>query len=502
MKRQVDPDLPRPRLGQRSSLALVMRSAATARPLWQYSLVTTEEGQPLPGDLLQAVAQRSGQVTIVVGAGCSLEEPTGLKLADDYSNEAFEQLVLDHMLEPGDCANPRDLSELATAVYDKHGSQAALVDRLPRDKYRSARANAGYLLAAALIAEGSVACVATLNFDLALSNSITEIQPQNVSEVAGPESYSDFGSKAIVYLHRNVNALDPDMWVLRKDAIEEEWKDDWQAVVAQRIATAPVVVFAGLGSPALALTETLTRVRRLIPDGTMAFLVDPAETSTFASAIELDGPDHHIKRGWGDFMSTLADRLVEQFGIEIREACDAHAQSLDLADWHEPVDRLIGALIHLGLLGVGSLRAVWLGSALPYNPDVPTQRATIADLLLGVALFLRSAEHAVSASTDGAISVTGPGSSPIVVLPTSGAGVKPWSEVDLLAAKSGTAGTAGADVILTAGFRGQRPPEVIPPIDISGQVAEGDITTGHHVPRIIDLDDLRAAPELLIELGL
>ncbi len=84
------------------------------------------------------------------------------------------------MLEPGDCANPWDLSELATAVALKHGSQAALVERLPREKYQFAKANHGYLLAAALMAEGSVAYVVTLNFDLALSHAIAEVQPEGV----------------------------------------------------------------------------------------------------------------------------------------------------------------------------------------------------------------------------------------------------------------------------------------------------------------------------------
>lgn len=462
----------------------------------------TDGAPPLPGALLQAVAQRSGRVTIVVGAGCSLENPTGLKLGGDYSKQAFEQLVLDHMMDASDCANPWDLSELATAVHLRHGSQAALVERLPREKYQFAKANQGYLLAAALMAEGSVAYVATLNFDLALSHAITEVQPQGVSQVAGPESYGAFGSRAIVYLHRNVNEPNPDLWILRKEAIEEEWKQGWEAVAAQRIAAAPVVVFAGLGSPALALTETLKRVRQLVPDNTLAYLVDPAETSAFAAAIEVDDPEHHIKLGWGDFMAELAERVVAQFVVEVREACDAQAQDHCLADWQVPVDRLIEAIRDLGLLKVGSLRALWLGSTLPYEPDVPAQRAMVADLLLGLGLFLRSEAHAVTVTGRGMVGVTAPGSPTVVVRPAAGGGVKPWGAVDLIAANSGGTGAGGADVILAAGFRGSRPSEVIPPLDITGSNDDGDITTGYRVPRVIDLDELRAAPDLVLGLGL
>ena len=453
--------------------------------------------QPIPGDLLQAVAQRTGRVTIVVGAGCSLEEPTGLKLGAVYSNQAFQQLLLDGVLQPDDCTNPWDLSQLASAVHDKLGSQAPLVERLPRDKYQFAKPNQGYLLAAALLAEGSIACVATLNFDLALSHAIAAVQPQGVSEVAGPESYRDFGSKAIVYLHRNVNETDSERWILRKEAIEDEWKDGWEAVVAQRIASAPVVVFAGLGSPALALSETLKRVRNLVPDGTLAYLVDPSETSAFASAIGVDEPDHHIQLRWCEFMAMLAVRLVGQFGLDIRNACEGYATEHGITDWEVSTQRLIDAIKLLGLLDVGSLRASWLGSKLSYEPDLPAQRAAIADLLLGLALFLQSVDHSVTASGRGTVKVTAPGVPPIVVRPMSGCGVRPWGAVDLLATIPHTTAGGGADVILAAGFRGDRPAQIIPPIDITGHVADEDISLGHHAPLIIDLDDLRANPSLL-----
>lgn len=464
--------------------------------------MSTGGAVPIPGALLQAVAQRTGRVTIVVGAGCSLEEPTGLKLGGDYSNEAFQQLVLDHMIEPSECPNPWDLSELATAVNQKYGSQAALVERLPRDKYQFARPNLGYLLVAALIAEGSVACVATLNFDLALSHAIAEVQPQGVSQVAGPESYGDFGSKAIVYLHRNVNEQNPDLWILRREAIEDEWRHGWEAVAAQRIAAAPVVVFAGLGSPALVLTETITRVRQLVPDSTLAFLVDPGATSAFATAVNVVNPDHHIKLGWGDFMSELAMRLVAQFGLDIRRECDSLAHDHALENYEAPVDRLIATLMALGLLRLGGLRALWLGSKLPYEPDAPSQRAILADLLLGLSLLLRSAGCALSVNIQGSINIAPPGSPSIVVRPASGCGVKPWGAVDQLAAKCGSAGADATDVILVAGFRGRRPADVVPPLDITGATSNDDITVGHRVPRILDVDDLREDPELAAELGL
>ena len=119
--------------------------------------MTGSDATVLPAALLQAVAQRNGRVTLVVGAGCSLEAPTGLMLGGVYSHEVFQQLVMDGLLDETDCSNPWDLSELAEVVYGRYGSQAHVVDRLPRAKFQFAKANDGYLLAAALIAEGAVA---------------------------------------------------------------------------------------------------------------------------------------------------------------------------------------------------------------------------------------------------------------------------------------------------------------------------------------------------------
>lgn len=138
----------------------------------------------MPPDLLRAVADRRGQVAVVVGAGCSLESPTDLLLSSAYSERAFESLKRNGVLEDGDC-DPADLSEVASAVFAREQSQAPLVQALPREKYQHARPNLGHLLAVALMAEGAISCIATLNFDMALSNAITQLQVTEIATVAG-----------------------------------------------------------------------------------------------------------------------------------------------------------------------------------------------------------------------------------------------------------------------------------------------------------------------------
>lgn len=457
--------------------------------------MTGSDATVLPAALLQAVAQRNGRVTLVVGAGCSLEAPTGLMLGGVYSHEVFQQLVMDGLLDETDCSNPWDLSELAEVVYGRYGSQAHVVDRLPRAKFQFAKANDGYLLAAALIAEGAVAHVVTLNFDLALSHAVTEIQPEGVTTVAGPESYRDFGSKAIVYLHRNAYEANPEQWILRRQAIEDEWRDGWEAVVAERIAAAPVVVFAGLGSPALALTESLARVRSRIPSGTAAFLVDPSDGSAFAEAINLDEPQHHIQLGWCDFMLLLSRRLVQQFAVDLRAACNNNTPGGIDAELAE-VERFTDTIGQAGLLAVGRWRAAWLGSSDRYMCDTPATRPHFADLLRGLTYFVDTEVTSVTLMPGGSVRLERAGARPVSVLPIAGRALHHWGAVDRIAAESSQPGADSPDIILAAGFRGARPPAIAPPPDITGEVPSDDITIAATGPRIVDLDALRADPSI------
>lgn len=461
--------------------------------------MTGADGTVLPPALLQAIAQRNGRVTLVVGAGCSLEAPTGLKLGGDYSHDAFQQLVMDGLLGESDCTNPWDLSELTEVVYHRYGSQAPVVDRLPKSQFQFAKANDGYLLAAALIAEGAIAHVVTLNFDLALSHAVTEIQPEGVTTVAGPESYREFGSKAIVYLHRNAYEANPDRWILRRQAIEDEWRDGWEAVVAERIAAAPVVVFAGLGSPALALTESLSRVRSRIPSGTAAFLVDPFDGSAFADAVNLDEPEQHVQLGWCDFMVLLSRRLVQQFAVDLRAACNDNTPGGHDAELAE-VDRFTDSIGRAGLLAVGRWRAAWLGSSERYLCDTPATRSHFADLIRGLTYFVDSDDVSVTFLPGGSVRLEQAGVRPLSVLPIAGRALHHWGVVDKMAEESCQPGADSPDIILAAGFRGVRPDAIAPPPDITGEVPSDDITMPAAGPRIVDLDALRVDPSIAKEL--
>jgi hypothetical protein len=75
---------------------------------------------PLPADLLEAISSLGGgRVALVIGAGCSIEEPTGLPMSREASREIHRMLVQDGILALGDCADPDDLSLVTDAVFHK-----------------------------------------------------------------------------------------------------------------------------------------------------------------------------------------------------------------------------------------------------------------------------------------------------------------------------------------------------------------------------------------------
>lgn len=153
----------------------------------------------MPSALLHAISTLEGRVALVVGAGCSLEPPTSLELSRVYAARAHDDLVADNVLFLGECGDPHDLSLLADTVRDKTGSQADVVRRLPRRAFRLAKANRGHLTAVALLQEGALSCVITLNYDLALTDALRQLDATGIGVVDGPNSLDEFGNHAVIH---------------------------------------------------------------------------------------------------------------------------------------------------------------------------------------------------------------------------------------------------------------------------------------------------------------
>jgi hypothetical protein len=360
----------------------------------------------LPAELLEAVSiPDGGKITLVVGAGCSLEEPTAIPLASQCSEECHARLVASGILNAGDCPEPWNLSCLADAVFEKTGGyQRPLVEQLSRHyRLKNAPPNEGHRLAAALLREGAITSVLTLNFDLALSTAISSMGgADRIAVIDGPQQLGDQKAYNLYYLHGNASAVDPETWVLRTEALTAEWRDHWRQVVATKVLASPVVVFAGLGSPADVLIETVRLIHQAMPTGTQAYQVDPGDrnSSAFFEALALDA-SRYVQATWCDFMVDLSHRLVLEHLARLAAAAGRLTQRDQLPP--ESLDPLIQRITAMGLLRLGQLRANWLLESNDYLPDEPFTRDLVADLLLAVALIARNSNCSAVIFEDGVV---------------------------------------------------------------------------------------------------
>lgn len=449
----------------------------------------------LSADLLHAAVQFDGRIAIVIGAGCSLEEPTGLKLASAYSIDAHRQLVLEGLLDEGECSAPDDLSVLASAVWQKHGRQSPVVERLPRQDFLMAQPNEGYLVAAALLRERSIGAILTLNFDLAMSAALGVVGAREVTIVAGPSNTGELGAATVIYLHRNVNETDPEKWILRVEALAEEWQGNWEEAISQRVLTTPVVVFAGLGSPAAVLTDTVSRVREAIdPSQHLAYLVDPGESTQFEAALGLS-PEAHIRMGWNQFMGLMAERVVAELSAALaaagEELCTAHGWSDEAAFVSDLCDRLHG----LGLVTTGRVKAKWLLGRNAYARD-DDRRALVADLLLAIGIVERAVGREARFLPEGLVEFPQPAGQAAVFLPVSGGGTLRWAALEprVRGAIGRITPSRSVHKILVGGVQGVRPEDMAPPEDVVAGDVEFDIVRGAPGLDFITVDEIRAEP--------
>lgn len=357
----------------------------------------------LPTELLDAVAA-GGKITLVVGAGCSFEPPTSIPLASSCSKQCHDRLVADGVIGVTDCATPEDLSLLADVVFAKRGVQKPLVDKLNQlCNFKSATPNDGHLLAAALLREGAITSILTLNFDLAFSIAIAALGVgDTIAIIDGPEALPNQQAHNLFYLHRNANAVDSEAWVLRTVQLQSDWKKGWEAVVTAKVLATPIIVFAGLGSPAAVLIESAQLIQKLIPKANKAFQVDPSDPtkSAFFKALGLPTSEY-VQAAWCSFMTALSQRLNKEQLLRLEQAAVALTRREKLHP--EILSPVMHHIEGLGLLSLGSMRARWLLHDKDYFPDDAAVRELIADLIIAAAMLARISGTDASPGNDGII---------------------------------------------------------------------------------------------------
>lgn len=446
----------------------------------------------LPPNLLHAVsAPNGGRVVLVLGAGCSAEDPTGLPLSRQCSLEAHRRLLADGLLQEGQCPEPGDLSQLADTVKHVTGHQAELVARLPRNDFLVAQANKGYLIAAALLREHAILAVMTLNFDLAMSSALARVGGADVAVVAGPEDHANLGVINLIYLHRNAHAV-AESWILTTAALAEEWKGAWEEVIAMRVLASSVTVFAGLGTPAGVLVETTKRIREAKAQGEF-YVVGPLDPdqSTFLAAMHLSR-DNYLQMGWGQFMTALANRVSEEHRARLDQTC---TRLIHDEGWHaEDVAEICRRFAQLGLLDTGAVRARWLLNKGEYEPARSVDPALVADLVLAVALVERSTGKRAVFGNDGIVEFRDGQQIAGAVVLASGRGTKRWFrlEADLRGAESSWNHRDPRPRFAIVAATSSPPGAASTPDDLVSDFPEDDILGNSGHVKMVHVDSLRA----------
>jgi len=302
---------------------------------------------------------------------------------------------------------------------------------------KAPRPNTGHNIAAALLAEGAIQSVITLNFDLAFTVALSQLGlGQKVGIVDGQHEFGNQGERTLYYLHGNANTADYESWTIRTAALTSDWKDKWQHVVVNRVVSTPVVLFAGLGSPADVLFESVTFLKSALPGRISLFQVDPSEysTSTFVNTLGVS-QDNYIRLCWCEFMEKLSKRvLVAQVDSIQLAAGNLLRLNNRLEENLAPI--LTNVKESFSLLEIGALRAKWLLTDNPYLCDDQQTRDHMADLLLVIAYISRESNVTGIVRSDGVVEFVRDGRLLAAYLLASGRGVTTSATIESKASVS------------------------------------------------------------------
>jgi len=438
-------------------------------------------------------------VVLVIGAGCSLEPPTDLPLAAALSSDAFRQLVVDQILVDSDVGDPGDLALVADKVFEKTGAQEALVDRMPVRRFQMAKPNEGYLIAAALMREQIIGSLLTLNYDLAATHALVELDARDdVSIIEGPDDSASLGLLNLVYLHRSAQRP-PSEWILRPARLEPEWEGTWEQVVAARFLAASVVLFVGLGSAATLLAATLSKVRSVAIAGEI-YQVGPEEPAASAFFGELQISEaNYIRLGWGDLMRQLGERVAEEHRAALEARCMQLAPEgpwdiVGLSDFSR-------RCASIGLVGLGRLRATWTLSRTDYQAHRTVDLDQIALFLLVIRWIEQETAAIARMSSDGVVEFWRGESFAGSILLFTGRAVRSWHGIEddaIRYAYRWREHSPAPTVAIVTGTTGVAADTAMP-MDIAMDEQRDSILAPALGPEFLDLQALRQSPERIRE---
>ena len=445
----------------------------------------------IPAALIAALSgQAKSTISLVIGAGTSLEGPTSLKLSSEYADTAHALLVASGVIQAGDCVQPEDLSCVADAVWGRTGHHTELVARLPHVDFVNASSNIGHRTAAALLREQVIGAVLTLNYDRAMAHALSDVNVQDsVVVIAGPEQHANYGGNCVIHLHRDATAP-ADSWILRTDQLTEAWKDRWEQLMATCVAARPVVVFVGLGSPAAVLTESVKRIRKVVKNVVVEVGPHAGGQSEFSQALQVP-PENHVQAGWCAFMIEIG-RVVARVQVEaIRMRFAALADPPFSA---ENAAVLVGQLRELDLLQMGAVRAAWMLSEAAYESEVPASLDQQADLLHAIAVCQRITGLGPQLQpSDGSVEFLDPERTRLSVFPITGQGRRRAAIEEIVHTNRRIHERRRREpvIALVTGVVGPAPTL---PGDLIAEPVDDDIVSAEQAIVLVDVDEFRVDP--------
>jgi hypothetical protein len=381
----------------------------------------------LPGQLVAALTHPGGdQVALVLGAGCSMDAPTNLETASEYARRAYRDLVAQSLILAG-CCDENNLGDLADAVFDAQGSQKALVDIL-RPLLSNAAPNDGHKIAAALLDENIVGLILTLNFDRAMDTAIS-ISPAgaNITIVHEVDDLAHRTRRGLIYLHGNVESKD-EKWVLRAKQIDASWDDTWQKFIAQDFALTPNVVFAGLGSPTPVISDTVVKVRRVLPNTGNVFQVDAMDkTRNKLSAALAVPPGAYVVSCWTGFMNAVGAVAARSF---INRLTDRYPRFCTENGYDQENLALVLAALPVNMLKLGKLRAAWFLDRSEYKTFNGTDINLMVDVILTLAMAVRLVGATECVPVEDGMELRKDGRLVFRVFSLSGSGTMHWTTLE------------------------------------------------------------------------
>lgn len=453
----------------------------------------------LPSELFLSISDlEGGRLVLVVGAGTSYEAPTSIPLSPEFSQTVHDRLVADGVLDEA-CMNPTDLSEVADSVSARERSLQELVDRVDRARLVSAEPNEGHRLATAMMREGAIVNILTLNYDLAISNALSLIGDGAVVQtITRPSDHRHLGKQNLIYLHGNASC-EPDEWIMRSEDLDVAWENGWREVIAQIALASPAIAFIGLGTPTRLLLETSRRIRRALNELQDIYYVSPDNPEKSEFFLRLGLPDDAaIPMTWNEFMNSLSQRLVVEHRNELERYCKALVaeQSLD----EEDSEAICEKLARLGLLSMGRVRARWLLQPSQYTSRDPTRQAWLAHCVLIIALIERIGDCQANFRGDGIVEFRDGTRIIANLLVAHGKGIDNWATLQDKIRRS----EDGWDFMsprpvhaVVIGPSGGKDLTTAAPGDIVGETQEYSLLTGRDEIELILAEDLRNNPNLV-----